>query len=309
MRGKLSHPTRPHTRGPLPWVRLETARTEEGSRCSFPRLFVAGAALIISTLGCNQLEAGIESPSSLTQAQVEEAPSDAPFSWPEDPSHPVLEIALDSPDVTGTILIELMPELAPATVVSVIELANEGFYDGTTFHRVIPGFMIQGGDPNSRDRDPSNDGKGGPGRPMRDEFSPAPFIRGVVGMGNKGRADSTSTQFFIMQSDDGNLDGRYTIVGRVITGMDLVDDVMKTAIDRAGRWGPKDRPIENVVMAKVHTVGNVAAIKAAIEPDAQDEGALEIAGMDKVFSETKTSSPPASPRVDDDWERLEAGGR
>ncbi|MCP4495931.1 MAG: peptidylprolyl isomerase, partial [Phycisphaeraceae bacterium] len=128
-----------------------------------------------------------------------------------------------------------MPELAPATVVNVIELANEGFYDGTTFHRVIPGFMIQGGDPNSRDRDPTNDGKGAPGRTLHDEFGQSPFVRGVVGMGNKGRRDSTGTQFFIMQADNRGLDGHYTPIGRVLSGIALVDDITQTAIDRTGR--------------------------------------------------------------------------
>lgn len=206
-------------------------------------------------VGCDSSNAvGAES-GSLAGADVrassaqEEAP--APFVWPDDPGHPMLSLEIDSDPGRGTIKIELMPELAPATVAHVIELAEQNYYDGTTFHRVIPGFMIQGGDPNSRDRDPNNDGQGNAEISIADEFGPAPFVRGVVGMGNKGHRNSTGGQFFIMHADNRNLDGRYTVIGRVTTGMDVVDAIMGVSIDRIGRWGPKDRPIENVVMKTV----------------------------------------------------------
>jgi peptidyl-prolyl cis-trans isomerase B (cyclophilin B) len=241
--------------------------------------------------------------------------AETPFVWPDDPSHPVLEIEIASPNSTGSVLIELMPEIAPATVIQVIELANDGFYDGTTFHRVIPGFMIQGGDPNSRDRDPANDGHGQPGRALHDEFGDAPFVRGVVGMGNKGRQNSTSTQFFIMQADNPNLDGRYTAVGRVVSGMDIVDDVTRVEIDRSGRWGPKDRPLENVVMTRVRTVGQVAAVRAALELEVESKDLVQHAGEPHTprleapieRRASASSSPPAAPNPNDTWERLEAG--
>lgn len=226
-------------------------------------------------------------------SKIEPAPPAGPegFAWPADPSHPVIEIEVRTPERRGTILVELMPELAPTTVVNVIELAEEGYYDGTTFHRVIPGFMIQGGDPRSRDRDPTNDGTGGAERDLPDEFTSAPYLRGIVGMGNRGRADSTSTQFFIMQADNRNLDGRYNTIGRVLDGMPLVDDITRVAIDRSGRWGPKDRPIENVVIERVRPIGQVAAIEAALE--------LERAGVEALAQTDAGEHDAAAPSRND----------
>jgi cyclophilin family peptidyl-prolyl cis-trans isomerase len=86
---------------------------------------------------------------------------------------------------------------------------------------------------------------------LGDEFGAAPFVRGVVAMGNLGRKDSTSGQFFIMHADNRSLDGRYTVIGRVVSGIEVVDEITRVSIDRIGRWGPKDRPIENVVMKRV----------------------------------------------------------
>jgi len=317
MRGTLSQPTRPETVRNRPVFRRASARPRarsQGSRRSVGRavLLSIAAALILATSACSETEKPADTSARVGETRDDVATPEATFSWPVDPSHPVLEISIESPESRGTILIELMPELAPATVVSVIELANEGFYDGTTFHRVIPGFMLQGGDPNSRDRDPNNDGKGGPGRRFHDEFGKAPFLRGVVGMGNKGRKDSTSTQFFIMHADHQNLDGRYTAVGRVVSGMELVDDLTKAAIDRAGRWGPKDRPIENITMTKVHTIGQVSTIRAALKLEAQAAATSRFESADVAITETNAGTPPSPPArlaADDDWERLEASAR
>lgn len=322
MRGKLSHPDRPPTGSP--GVHEENDRpVERGMRARAASLSLSLAFPLALALAFAMPACQAQDPENdpIAKATSEGAgPDDAPFVWPEDPSHPVLELQVTLPDSDGRILIELMPELAPATVVDVIELANEGFYDGTTFHRVIPGFMIQGGDPNSRDRDPTNDGTGAPGRPLHDEFGDAPFVRGVVGMGNKGRVDSTSTQFFIMHGDDTNLDGRYTAIGRVIHGLDLVDDITRVAIDRAGRWGQKDRPIENVVIASVRTIGQVAAVRADLEGstgNGSDDGVRDRKGQQLAANEPPSTEPPRSPRsssppaasANDDWEALEAMGR
>ncbi len=220
--------------------------------------FVAIASL---TIACNRVE---------TEGDLEHDASRASdYEWPNDPSHPTmtLEIAMnvdldggqgDAP-AHGTISIELMPELAPVTVAHVIQLAKNNYYDGTTFHRVIPDFMIQGGDPNSRDRDPNNDGNGGSEMQISDEFGDAPFLRGVVGMGNLGRKNTTGNQFFIVHADQPSLNGRYTVIGRVISGMDVVDAITRVAIDKVGRWGPRDRPIENVLMRRVAIEERAAA--------------------------------------------------
>ena len=191
------------------------------------------------------------------------------FLWPHDGSHPKMRLEIATGGSLGTIEIELMPELAPKSVQRIIELAGDGYYDGTTFHRVIPGFMIQGGDPNSRDHDPSNDGQGGSDADLPDEFSAAPFARGVVALANHGHQKSNSRQFFIMQSSDSTLNGRYTVVGRVVSGIELVDQIATTATDKVGRWGPKDRPLGNMQIQRA-TVGLVSPNPQGSRPDPAD---------------------------------------
>jgi cyclophilin family peptidyl-prolyl cis-trans isomerase len=142
----------------------------------------------------------------------------------------------------GTLRIELLPELAPLTVARFIELAEQGFYDGTTFHRVIPGFMIQGGDPLTKNVDPRDDGNGNSGQRLPDEFTDYPHLRGTVSMANSGRSNTSDSQFFVVQQDNRELDGDYTVFGRVVDGIETVDAVTQLEIDVYGRFGPRDRP-------------------------------------------------------------------
>jgi len=142
----------------------------------------------------------------------------------------------------GEIRIELLPEIAPQTVENFIKLAEEGFYAGILFHRVIPGFMIQAGDPLSRDPDPRRVGGGGPGFEIPDEFSDFPHTRGVVSMANKGNRNSGGSQFFIIHGDSPGLDGRFSVFGRVVEGIEVVDAITQVEIDIYGRYGPTDRP-------------------------------------------------------------------
>ncbi len=151
----------------------------------------------------------------------------------------------------GAIHIALYPELAPVSVDSFRGLAGDGFYDGTTFHRVIPEFMIQGGDPNSLDDDPRNDGFGGPDFRVPDEFSEALHTRGTVSLANTGSPNSSGSQFFIVLADQPHLDGRYNVIGKVIEGMDVVDRITTAERDLLGRWGAQDRPIENIVIERI----------------------------------------------------------
>lgn len=177
------------------------------------------------------------------------------YHWPHDRNNPVVRLEIEMADAGGEIAIELMPELAPKSVQRIIELVDGGHYDGTTFHRVIRGFMIQGGDPNTRDLDPANDGQGGGDHVLPDEFSAAPFVRGVVALANRGRSTSNSSQFFIIQAENRALDGQYTAIGRVVAGIELVDEIANAATDGVGRWGPKDRPIENIVIRRASNSG------------------------------------------------------
>jgi peptidyl-prolyl cis-trans isomerase B (cyclophilin B) len=152
-------------------------------------------------------------------------------------AHAIIEIR----DI-GSIRIELLPEIAPQTIENFIKLAEEGFYEGISFHRVIPGFMIQAGDPGSRDPDPRLVGGGGPGYEIQDEFSDFPHTRGVVSMANKGNRNSGGSQFFIVHQDSPRLDGQFSVFGRVVEGIEVVDAITEVEIDTYGRYGPTDRP-------------------------------------------------------------------
>ena len=122
---------------------------------------------------------------------------------------------------TGTVTIELRPDLAPGHVERIKELAREGFYDGVVFHRVIPGFMAQGGDP-------SGTGMGGSKKPdLKAEFSREPHVRGVCSMARTNNPNSANSQFFICFDDATFLDGQYTVWGVVTDGMDAVDALPK----------------------------------------------------------------------------------
>jgi cyclophilin family peptidyl-prolyl cis-trans isomerase len=123
----------------------------------------------------------------------------------------VLELA------TGKVVIEMMPEVAPGHVARIKELANDGFYDGVVFHRVIPGFMAQTGDP-------TGTGTGGSGRgKLKAEFSQTPFERGTIGMARTGDPNSADSQWFICFQKTSHLNGQYTVWGKVVEGMELVD--------------------------------------------------------------------------------------
>ncbi len=152
------------------------------------------------------------------------------------------DVAVLDMGALGEIRIELLPEIAPRTVERFVEVARRGGYDGTTFHRVVPGYVIQGGNPWTLDADPRNDdnGNGGPGVP--DEFGLYPHVRGTVSFANAGLPDSGKLQFFIVHEDHRELDGHYAAFGRVVAGIDVVDAITRLEIDQYGRFGPPDRP-------------------------------------------------------------------
>ena len=155
--------------------------------------------------------------------------------------YPIATIEMENGDV---MTLELYPDVAPNTVANFVELANAGFYDGLIFHRVIPGFMIQGGDP-------MGTGMGGPGYAIEGEFSANGFendlshARGVISMARANHPDSAGSQFFIMHADYPPLDGQYAAFGRVIEGIEAVDRIA------ACRTGRNDRPVEDQRMKKV----------------------------------------------------------
>lgn len=144
----------------------------------------------------------------------------------------------------GVIKLELDADTAPITVTNFVKLAKEGFYDGLTFHRIIDGFMIQGGDPNG-------DGTGGSKETIKGEFSNndvennIKHVRGVISMARSQDKDSASSQFFIMQADASHLDGDYAAFGKVTDGMDIVDEICKTVNvqDSNGTVAKEDQPV------------------------------------------------------------------
>lgn len=154
----------------------------------------------------------------------------------------------------GTIEVALYEHKAPKTVANFIRLAEQGFYEGTTFHRVIPEFMIQGGDPLSKNRDPRDDGLGGPDEKLPDEFNDLAHIRGTISMANSGTPNSAGSQFFITVADQPKLDGGYAAFGRVNRGMEVADSIAAVETDLYGRHGPTNRPLENVVIEKITIV-------------------------------------------------------
>ena len=131
----------------------------------------------------------------------------------------------------GDITLRFFPEVAPNHVNGFIELSQKGFYNGTTFHRVLPNFVIQGGDPNSKSPDRSKHGMGGPGYNLKAEFSNKPHKRGTLSMARAAHPDSAGSQFFICVADTPSLDGKYTVFGEVIKGMDVVDKIVSQPRD------------------------------------------------------------------------------
>ena len=139
----------------------------------------------------------------------------------------------------------MLPELAPETVRSFSKLVKSGFYNGTLFHRVIPGFMIQGGDPNTKSPDKTVWGQGGPGYNLKAEFNSRSHLRGIVSMARATDPDSAGSQFFIITSDSTFLDKQYTVFGQVVEGMEVADKIVN--LPRDGN----DCPEQEVKMLEV----------------------------------------------------------
>ena len=131
----------------------------------------------------------------------------------------------------GNIQFELLSDIAPETVRNFIKLAKSGFYNGTLFHRVIPKFMIQGGDPNTKEGDKSTWGTGGPGYNIKAEFNSRSHLRGIVSMARSSDPDSAGSQFFIVTSDSTFLDREYTVFGQVADGMEVADKIVNLPRD------------------------------------------------------------------------------
>ncbi|WP_188455579.1 peptidylprolyl isomerase [Virgibacillus oceani] len=209
-------------------------------------LFISTVFIVIFMAGCGTNsengqagEKDEENSGSETSEQTE---------YPTDvDENPIVTITMENND---EIKIELYPDIAPNTVANFVSLAEEGFYDGLIFHRVIPEFMIQGGDP-------KGDGTGGPDYSIKGEFTSNGFEnnlkheRGVISMARSNDPDSAGSQFFIMVADSSHLDGEYAAFGKVVEGMDAVDAIVSSERNAA------DKPLEDQRMksVKVDTKG------------------------------------------------------
>ena len=203
-------------------------------------LFAIGALMLLClSFGCGSSVTASDAEQPVLSESEEEPMSDT--------TYPVATITMESGD---TITLELYPAIAPESVKNFIYLANDGFYDGLIFHRVIKGFMIQGGDP-------TGTGMGGPGYAIKGEFklngvsNTLSHKRGVISMARSKAYDSAGSQFFIVQQDSIFLDGQYAAFGRVTSGMSVVDAIAETKTDSS------DRPIADQVIAtiRVETFG------------------------------------------------------
>ncbi len=219
------------------------------------RLMIALAVLLVLVIGCAKTaetpvaaaeEPGTVAESNGTAVDAVAAENDGTATETkeepmEDYDNKVAELKTDA----GTIVMRFFPEKAPNHVKNFIELSRSGFYNGTKFHRIIPGFMIQGGDPNTKNGDPSTWGTGGSGTRLKAEFNDISHKRGIVSMARSNDPDSASSQFFIVTSDSTFLDNNYTVFGEVIKGMDVADKIVNAP------KGPQDRPNNPVAIQSV----------------------------------------------------------
>ncbi len=161
--------------------------------------------------------------------------------WPSPPAmkiDPKKKYSATLDTTEGTIKLDLDPSVAPQHVNSFVFLAREGYYDGVIFHRVIPGFMIQGGDP-------TGTGTGGPGSQLKSEFNPTKHTRGVLSMARTNDPNSAGSQFFLMHADSLFLDNQYTAFGKVTSGIEVVDKIVSAPRDK------NDRPNKPTKINKV----------------------------------------------------------
>ncbi len=205
------------------------------------KIMISALAIVMSIamVGCgsSNVETGDNNSNDNSTTQVEKSEN--------------LPIATIKVKDFGTIEAELYPDKAPNTVNNFIELANSGFYDGLTFHRVVKGFMNQGGDP-------KGDGTGGPEYSIKGEFSGNGYevndlkhTTGVLSMARANKPDSAGSQFFIMAADSPSLDGQYAAFGKVISGLDVVGAINNAEVEKNKSTGEKSTPVTPIVIEEI----------------------------------------------------------
>lgn len=204
----------------------------------FPVFFAFAALLALAVGGCSADKPA--STPAITPAEVSSPTPSAP--------NATNEVAVITTS-EGVMVLEFYPDVAPKHVDNFKTLAKKGFYDGQCFHRVISGFMIQGGDPNTKDESLKNVwGQGGPGYTINAEFNAKHHARGILSMARTPDPNSAGSQFFICHGDCGQLDGQYTVFGNLIKGLDVLDKIATTPTE-----GP-DRPVKRMSIESIRIV-------------------------------------------------------
>jgi len=157
----------------------------------------------------------------------------------------------------GDMTLAFWPDVAPKTVANFLKLAREGFYNGTAFHRIIKGFMIQGGCPNTKAGESGMPGTGGPGYQIAAEFNARPHVRGVISMARSAHPDSAGSQFFIVHGDARFLDKQYTAFGELVAGDDVLERIA-TVPTQHGGGGEKSTPIDRVEVLSIEVAAPAA---------------------------------------------------
>ncbi len=198
---------------------------------SRPFLPILASLVVIAACGCVGNESAAKSdPAPAPEPAAEPAKMIDVASGNYEPLKPPKEgeevVVLET--AAGKIVLRFFEDAAPKHVKSFKDLVRKGFYDGTRFHRVIPGFVIQGGDPNTVAGDPATWGQGGPPNSVDAEFSPIPHKRGILSMARSSDPNSAGSQFFVVHQDSNSLDEQYTVFGAVVEGMEAVDRIVNT---------------------------------------------------------------------------------
>jgi peptidyl-prolyl cis-trans isomerase B (cyclophilin B) len=191
----------------------------------------------------------------------------------------------------GKMVLEFWEKEAPQTVTNFKKLARQGFYDGTGFHRIIKGFMIQGGDPKSKNPKATDLGTGDPGYKIKAEFNSHKHVPGVISMARGPDVNSGGSQFFLMHGANSGLDGQYTAFGRIIEGMDVLNDIANTPVAaNAAMGGEKSKPTEWTTLKSVKIVSRASLAKAKPAPDKGKSAAASL----NASQNKKANAPKAA---------------
>ena len=199
----------------------------------------------------------------------------------------------------GRMVVEFWEKDAPKTVANFKKLARQGFFDGTGFHRIIKGFMVQAGDPKSKNPKATDLGTGDPGYKIPDEFNARKHVKGVLSMANSGTPNSAGSQFFIMHAAAPHLDGKYTAFGHLIEGMDVLDAIANSPTGpNAMMGGEKSRPLEWTTMKSVKIVPKASLAAAGAKAAAQEKAADAKAAGQAKAEEAKMAADAAKQTAD-----------